>query len=255
MKGLKSDLEHLYFGGSRNARIFRYGLLIFDVVTISFFIITSMFPETLPIILVEYGIAVFLLLDFVARFWLARRKLRFFADPINIADLIVIGTLIAAPFIENWGFLRVLRALRLLRSYHLLRDLRTRSSWFKANEEILNSSLNLIVFIFFFTALVYVLEVHTESQINTYIDALYFTVTTLTTTGFGDITLQGTHGRLLAVVIMVLGVALFLRLVQTIFRPHKVRYPCPDCGLTRHDTDAIHCKHCGRTLHIETEGD
>lgn len=255
IKTLKSRLQGLYFGGSPNAKIFRYALLIFDVVTIAFFIITSMFPETLPILVIEYAIAVLLLFDFAARLWIARHKLRFLADPITIADIIVIGTLIAAPFIENWAFLRVLRALRLLRSYHLLRDLRTRSPWFKANEEILYSSLNLIVFVFFCTALVYVLEVHTQSQINNYVDALYFTVTTLTTTGFGDITLEGTHGRLLAVVIMVVGVALFLRLVQTIFRPHKVRYACPDCGLGRHDPDAVHCKHCGRTIHIETEGD
>jgi voltage-gated potassium channel len=255
MKGLKSRLEHLYFGGSRDARIFRYVLLVFDLVTISFFIVTSMFPETLPILAIEYAIALVLILDFSARLWIARRKWNFLADPITMADIIVIGTLVLAPFIENWGFLRVLRALRLLRSYHLLRDLRSSSAWFKSNEQIIGSSLNLIVFIFFVTALVYVLEVDTESQINTYIDALYFTVTTLTTTGFGDITLQGTHGRLLAVLIMVVGVALFLRLVQTIFRPHKVRYPCPDCGLSRHDPDAVHCKHCGRTIHIETEGD
>jgi len=56
------------------------------------------------------------------------------------------------------------------------------------------------------------------------------------------------------VVIMVVGVALFLRLAQTVFRPQKTRYTCPDCGLTRHDADAVHCKHCGRTIKIETEG-
>jgi voltage-gated potassium channel len=33
-------------------------------------------------------------------------------------------------------------------------------------------------------------------------DALYFTVTALTTTGFGDITLPGTSGRLISVIIM-----------------------------------------------------
>jgi voltage-gated potassium channel len=53
---------------------------------------------------------------------------------------------------------------------------------------------------------------------------------------------------------MVVGVALFLRLVQTIFRPSKVKYECPDCGLSRHELDAIHCKHCGRKLRIRTEG-
>jgi len=61
-------------------------------------------------------------------------------------------------------------------------------------------------------------------------------------------------GRLMTVLIMIFGVALFLRLVQTIFRPSKAQVACPDCGLNRHDTDAIHCKHCGRMLNIPTEG-
>ena len=79
-------------------------------------------------------------------------------------------------------------------------------------------------------------------------------MTTLTTTGFGDIILTGTEGRLLSVAIMIIGVALFLRLARSIFRPDKVAYTCPDCGLNRHDPDAIHCKHCGRMIKIETDG-
>jgi hypothetical protein len=38
--------------------------------------------------------------------------------------------------------------------------------------------------------------------IANYVDALYFTITCLTTTGVGDITLRGTSGRLLSVIIM-----------------------------------------------------
>jgi len=147
-----------------------------------------------------------------------------------------------------------MRALRLLRSYHVMRDLRLRYGFFRKNEDIIESVVNLIVFVFVVTALVFVFQVRTNPAIQNYVDALYFTVTTLTTTGFGDITLQGESGRLLAIIIMVLGVALFLRLIQTIFRPQKVKYDCPDCGLNRHDPDAVHCKHCGRVLHIETEG-
>jgi hypothetical protein len=83
---------------------------------------------------------------------------------------------------------------------------------------------------------------------------LFFVVTTFTTTGFGDITLAGSAGRMLSVVIMIVGVSLFLNLVRAIFRPAKVRYECPDCGLDRHDPDSVHCKHCGRLLHITTHG-
>jgi voltage-gated potassium channel len=114
--------------------------------------------------------------------------------------------------------------------------------------------LNLLVFLLVMTALVFETQVGRNDEIGNYADALYFTVTTLTTTGFGDITLHGTYGRLLAVLIMIFGVSLFLRLAQTVFRPGKVHYTCPTCGLNRHDADAVHCKHCGETLNIPTEG-
>ncbi|MCW5700741.1 MAG: potassium channel family protein [Rhodospirillales bacterium] len=255
MTRLNSTLHLLYKGRSRLSTRFRLGLLAFDLFTIGFFVIASMIPAGPWIWAVDFVIAVVLTVDLTARFSIARNKLSFFVDPIAIADVVVIGTLIAATFIENWAFLRVLRALRLLRSYHVLRDLRQHFRFFANNEQVIVSTVNLFVFIFFVTALVYVLEVNVDPQINSYIDALYFTVTTLTTTGFGDITLDGEVGRLLSVAIMVVGVALFLRLVQTIFRPHKVRHPCPTCGLNRHDPDAVHCKHCGAIIRIETEGE
>ena len=104
------------------------------------------------------------------------------------------------------------------------------------------------------TGLIYALQYRYNPEIQNYADALYFTVTTLTTTGFGDITLTGTSGRLLSVGVMIFGVTLFLRLAQVLFRPTKVRHECPECGLRLHDADAVHCKHCGTTIRIETDG-
>ena len=56
-------------------------------------------------------------------------------------------------------------------------------------------------------------------QIRNYADALYFTVTALTTTGFGDITLAGSSGGLSRSFVMVFGVTLFLRLVRALLQP------------------------------------
>jgi voltage-gated potassium channel len=85
------------------------------------------------------------------------------------------------------------------------------------------------------------------------VDALYFTMTTLTTTGYGDILLPGPGGKLLSVAIMVSGVTLFLRLAQALFQPAKVRFRCPTCGLGRHDHDAVHCKACGELVNIPND--
>ncbi len=253
---MREILQRLYNGGDKGARRFRYALLVFDLTTISFFIVSSMLPHEGPwFLVVDYTIAAVLAADFAARLFIAKAKGRHLSNPVVIADMVVIVTLLAPAFMENFAFLRVVRVLRLLRSYHVLRELRATSAYFKRNEEVIQSVVNLTVFIFFITALVYVMQVRINPQIKTYVDALYFTVTTLTTTGFGDITLEGSTGRLLAVMIMVFGVALFLRLVQTIFRPQKVNFECVQCGLKRHDPDAVHCKHCGAVVHIDTEGE
>jgi voltage-gated potassium channel len=135
------------------------------------------------------------------------------------------------------------------------RDLRHESLFFRRHEDAILAAVNLIVFIFVTTSFVFVLAFDEEAGIVGYVDALYFTVATLTTTGFGDITMTTTGGKLLSVFIMVVGVALFVQLARAIFQSSKIKHKCPECGLNRHETDAIHCKHCGEPLKIETEGD
>lgn len=248
-------LRGLYHAQEPRARRFRYAILAFDVFTILFFIGSSVYEDEVWVLIADAVIAFIIAIDLGLRWWIAYNRRTFLLQPATWADLIVIATLLAPAFLGNFLFLRVLRALRLLRSYRVLADLRQEFAFFRRNEEVIHSTINLLVFVFVMTALVYVTQHTTNPGIANYIDALYFTVTALTTTGFGDITLQGSGGRLLAVLILLLGVALFLRLVQTVVRPVRTIYECPDCGLTRHDTDAIHCKHCGRVLHITTTGE
>ncbi|ADZ72585.1 potassium channel family protein [Polymorphum gilvum] len=255
LDSLRATVRELYYGASSRATAWRYMLLVFDLITISYFVVASMLDPERAHHEVDYAIAAVLATDYVARMLAANRASRYVLSFTSFADMVVIFSLLAPAFVDNLGFLRVVRMLRLMRSYHLLKELREGSHWFRRNEDIIQSSINLVVFLFVVTALVYVVEVHQNDEINTYLDALYFTVTTLTTTGFGDITMTDSAGRLLAVGIMIIGVALFLRLIQTIFRPAKVKYACPDCGLNRHDPDAVHCKHCGRVLNIPTTGE
>jgi voltage-gated potassium channel len=251
---MREKLRKLYRGSTTGARAFRFGILCFDIASVIFFIVSSLMEPQFWIYAVDALLALVIILDLTARWWIEDRRSRFLLDATTWADIIVVITLLLPTLVESLLFLRVLRALRLLRSYRVLKDLRDEFPFFKRNEELIQSAINLGVFVFIMTALVYVLQVRTNPQIANYVDALYFTVTALTTTGFGDITLKDTSGRILSVIIMVVGVGLFLRLVQTIFRPSRVAYTCPDCGLNRHDADAVHCKHCGRVLHITTEG-
>lgn len=251
---LRSKLRRYYTSEEADCRSFRYALLVFDIVTVLFIVITSFLPRT-PLVEwldVIFGIAI--LFDFGARLWISREPLREFKSISTWADMAAIVSFVAPIIGEGAGFLRVLRTVRLLRTYHLLKQLRRDFLWFRTHEDIVLAAVNLAVFVFIMTAIVYETQHLTNPNIANYVDALYFTVTTLTTTGFGDITLPGTSGRLIAVVIMILGVTLFLNLVRSIVQPVRVRHRCPKCGLGRHDTDAVHCKACGEILNIPDEG-
>ena len=254
LAALRREVRLLYEGRSKRAKRFRYALLVFDAVTIGYFLVVS-FIHTAPWMRVaDIVFAVLIALDFAARLWIAENRRRYFLQLATWADIIVIISLLGTFIVENLAYLRVLRALRLMRSYHMLSALRGEFAFFRRNEHVIIASVNLLVFVFVVSALVYTFQAPVNPAINNYIDALYFTVTTLTTTGFGDIVLVGTHGRLLAVGMMVFGAALFLRLAQAIFRPNKVRHRCPQCGLLYHDADASHCKACGHVLNIPYEG-
>ena len=252
--GLLQTIRSLYDGNSRLAVRFRYGLLAFDIATVLFIIVTSFLERTVLISVVDVVLGIAILSDFTARYATGHHRWKDFRHPATWADVIAVLSFLG-PFVgEGGGFLRILRTVRLLHTYQILARLRTDSRFFRRHEDVILAATHLCVFIFVMTAIVYETQHYSNKDIKNYADALYFTVTALTTTGFGDITLPGTSGRLISVIIMIAGVTLFLRLAQVLFRPTKVRFRCPDCGLQRHDPDAVHCKACGRLLNIPDDG-
>ena len=250
----QQTLRHLYESRTPLGYRFRYTLLAFDVVTILFIVGTTFIPRNDIVEMFDIVFGVAILTDFAARMAISRTRLRDLLHVSTWADFAAIVSFLAPVVGEGLGFLRVMRTLRLLRTYHLVRQLRGDSRFFHRNEDVIFAVTNLAVFIFVMTGIVYETQHYNNALIGNYADALYFTVTALTTTGFGDITLPGTMGRLISVAIMIFGVTLFFQLARALINPSKVRFPCPDCGLQRHDVDAVHCKACGRLLNIPDEG-
>ena len=250
----RERLRALYDGDAAWARRARDILLGLDVLVLLFVVATSFIPPAPWLEIVDTLLGVLLLGELAARIAKSRVPRQDLADPWNWVDAVAILSFLAPVAGEPLGFLRSLRLLRVLRLYRVLERLRAVSIVFRRDEEAILAGANLLVFIFVMTGLVYTTQHWTNPQIANYADALYFTITSLTTTGFGDITLPGITGRMLSVAIMLAGVTLFLRLAQTMFRPSKVRFECPHCSLLRHEPDAVHCKACGTVLRIPDEG-
>jgi voltage-gated potassium channel len=249
---LRSRLRLLYHGHSAVAIRFQYAVLIVDFAIIAFFIASPLVRELPSFIWLDVAVAVLLLADIAAR-GLASTDLRRWVQQLTtLVDLFVLVTLLFPAWLANFGFLRILRLWTLSRSGFMWRPLRKRR--LQAWEETGRAVVNLVTFLFVTTGFIYTFFARQDSGIEGYLDALYFTVTTVTTTGFGDITLEGGWGRLTSIIVMIVGISLFVRLAQAIFKPHKVFFPCPQCGLQKHDPDAVHCKACGHVLNIPDEG-
>lgn len=249
---LRTKLRLLYHSHSPGALRFQATVLVVDVAIIAFFIASPLLRGNELFLWIDYSIAAVLAIELTARALASTDVGRWLRQPPVIIDIFILVTLLAPTWLFNLGFLRILRLWTITRSTLIWRPLKKHG--LQAYQETVQAVINLLVFLFVVTGFVYTAFVGEETGISGYIDALYFTVTTMTTTGFGDITLPGPFGKLVAIVIMIIGISLFVRLAQLIFRPAKVTFPCPQCGLSRHEPDAVHCKACGHLLNIPDEG-
>ncbi len=255
ISGWRVRVRRLYLGVGPGARFFRCALLLLEVLSLGWIVAASFFDDDPGVFRLDMLLGLVLLSEFVIRMAVARRPWRSLLSPSALVDLAAILSLVFAPLLQGaFAFLRGLRFLRLLDVLRLLPSIYGRRGIINGREDAVRAALELAVFLFVMSGVVYESQHRQNSAINNYVDSLYFTVAALTTTGFGDVVLIGPDGRILSVFIMLSGITLFLRLAQTLVQPLKVRFPCPSCNLQRHEVDAVHCKACGTLLRIPDEG-
>lgn len=245
---LKKKLKVLFHRRTRQSILFNRLLILLNIAVFGIFLLEAAQPGHSFTKALEITFGFLFLLEYLARLWIAPRKLSFALNVFSIIDVLVIASLFAPLLVGNLALLRVLRSLKILRTYYLVNLAKKESKLIYQYSATLESLLNFFVFLAIMTAIVFVAEAQFNPHINSYIDALYFTVSTLTTTGYGDVTAAGPWGKLLSVVAMLIGITLFLQLTRTIFHGAKIHYTCRNCGLSAHDVDAIRCKHCGEPV-------
>ena len=250
---LRVRLRELYHGKSPGAVRFRLWVIAIDFILIGFFIAAPFLRDVNVVFLtVDYLVAFILAVDIGARALAYPTFRAWICRPSVWIDLFVLATLLFPLWLFNLAFLRVMRLWSLFHSDFFWETIGRRyddTRW----EDVVKTVATLVTFVFVATGFVYASFARSHPGIAGYVDALYFTITALTTTGFGDIILPGTWGKLLTIVIMISGITLFVRLAQALIRPYKVRFACPTCGLLRHDPDAVHCKACGVLLNIPND--
>ena len=85
--------------------------------------------------------------------------------------------------------------------------------------------------------------------------SMYWAVVTMTTVGYGDIAPATVLGKMIASVIMLIGYSIIAvpTGIVTFEAAHVAKglgnkYFCAQCGLERHESDAVYCRKCGVRL-------
>lgn len=134
---------------------------------------------------------------------IVRRKLAYMATPMAIVDLLAI-----LPSYRPLRFLRVFLIFRLFKMFRYARNLTAFGEVLAEKRfEIMTLSLFIGSMVLISTVSLYLFEAaQPDSRVKSLLDALYWSVITLTTVGYGDIVPVSTEGRLVAMVLVFAGI-------------------------------------------------
>jgi voltage-gated potassium channel len=202
---------------------------------------------------IDTAILITFAIEYLLRFWVAENKIRYFFSLYSIIDLFAVFPFLMGVF--DIRFIRIFRWFRILRLIRFIEG-KTIVGYITREDSAIFARilLTLFIIIFVYAGLIYQVE-HPKSPaiFGTFLDAVYFSVATMTTVGFGDVTPLSQTGRLLTILMILTGVIvipwqlgdLVKRLVKT---ANQISTPCPTCHLSLHDSDAQFCKNCGTKL-------
>lgn len=189
--------------------VFQLALLVLSVLVLLALIADAIAPvsQEVSTIIQTLDLVACLLffMDFVIRFWRAESKLAFMRW----------GWIDLLACVPNVDLLRVGRLARVLRIIRLLRGVRIGHRIIslillnKPKSAFASVLLTSMLLVTFSSIAILIAEVGPEVNIKSAEDAIWWSVTTMTTVGYGDKYPTTTEGRVIAMVLMFAGVGLF----------------------------------------------
>lgn len=173
---------------------------------------------------VDYIITIIFIVDYVVRLFISKNKKDFFKQ--NIFDLIAI-----IPFTSLFKVFRVLKVLKVLKALKILKFARLSAYFARFYKRVKFffeiNGLKYMVFASLFCIVIGGVAIHFVEGMSVF-DGIWWSFVTATTVGYGDISPSTAAGRVIAAILMIVGIGLIGSLTSTItalfFQRHENAY-------------------------------
>lgn len=161
-------------------------------------------------------VCIVLFFEFIFKIGKQEQKLRYIRK--NWIDIVAMVPLeflilISGDFI---GFIRFIRIIRIARVFVLLKKSQKNILEFLRKTTVVHGAIIFLFIIAAGTVSFFVLEHGSNSDVDSYDDALWYVIVTITTVGYGDISPESVGGRMAGAIIMIVGVFLMSLLTASL---------------------------------------
>lgn len=199
--------------------------------------------------------------EYLTRIYCANDRRAYIFSFYGVVDLLAILPSYLALIFTGATYLMVIRLLRVLRIFRILKlvrylsdaNLLVRSLW-QSRRRILVFYSSVLVLCIIFGSIMFIVE-GPKHGFTSIPKSIYWTIVTITTVGYGDITPQTVLGQAIASMTMLIGYSIIAvptgivtaELAHELGREKQLAR-CHNCGRAGHDADSEFCKHCGYKL-------
>ncbi len=254
----------IYEADTPAGRFFDIALLLIIVISIAAVMLESIVGVQLrygkELAIIEWIITIFFTLEYIGRLIAVKRPLLYALSLYGIIDLIALLPGYIDLIFPGLHFLVAFRAFRLLRVFRILKLVHFVGAGNQLMIALKRGRTKIAVFLFgvvvmcvILGTVMYLVE-GPENGFTSIPTSVYWTIVTLTTVGFGDITPATPLGQFISSIIMILGYGIIavptgLVTAQIISGNADTNtQSCPDCGAEKHKDSAKFCYLCGAEL-------
>lgn len=199
---MKNNIKSIYYVLVIALSLFSITLAVLDISKIININVT-------PYIYLDRGILLFFCIDYVTRLIQSNNKKRFFKE--NIFDLLAI-----IPFDSIFYIFRTFRVLRLIKLLRLIRIVGFAGKIQKDIKRFFETNGFIYLVISTIILIMIGAEIYSVAEGANYVNSLWWAIATTTTVGYGDISPHTEIGRVVAVILMILGIGLIGSVTSTV---------------------------------------